>query len=193
METNGSVTTYLLLAAFAVGQRFRFDCCLLGSAPPTWWATPWRLVGESAAPSPSLLHLQRLTGLTLCVSWLALCKTMGSWSSLLAVFDTLLLGHFVCCTETFRTTHMACMEFSSCDVWITSWGQEMANNLREMQSLSISCNPLDWQLSALLQVLNSFLPSISTLESLEITIDHEDWPDEIKVIQWQEFLHPFTC
>jgi len=84
METNGSVTTYLSLAAFAVGQRFRFDCRLLGSAPPTWWATPWRLVGESAAPSPSLLHLRRLTGLTLCVSWLALCETVGSWSSLLA-------------------------------------------------------------------------------------------------------------
>jgi len=84
METNGSVTTYLSLAAFAVGQRFRFDCHLLGSAPPTWWATPWRLVGELAALSPSLLHLQCLTSLTLCVSWLALCKTVGSWSSLLA-------------------------------------------------------------------------------------------------------------
>ena len=83
METNGSVTTYLSLAAFAVGRRFRFDCCLLGSALPTWWATPWHLVGESAAPSPSLLHLQRLTGPTLCISWLALCKTVGPWSSLL--------------------------------------------------------------------------------------------------------------
>ena len=83
METNGLVTTYLLLAAFAVRWCFHFDCCLLGSAPPTWWATPWHLVGELAAPSPSLLHLQHLTSLTLCVSWLALCKTVGSWSSLL--------------------------------------------------------------------------------------------------------------
>jgi len=83
METNSSVTTYLLLAAFAVGRHFCFDCRLLGSAPPTWWVTPWHLVGELAAPSPSLLHLWRLTGLTLCVSWLAFCKTVGSWSSLL--------------------------------------------------------------------------------------------------------------
>jgi len=51
---------------------------------------------------------------------------------------------------------------------------------------------LDWQLSALLQVLNSFLPSLSTLESLEIAIDHEDWQEEIDIIQWQEFSYPFT-
>jgi len=58
--------------------------------------------------------------------------------------------------------------------------------------LLISCKPLDWQLSALPQFLNSFLSSLSTLESLEIAIDREDWQGEIDVIQWREFFHPFT-
>jgi len=109
------------------------------------------------------------------------------------VFDTPLLGHFIHCTETFMTTHMACVEFSSWQVRVMLWErEEMANDGMETLSLSISCKPLDWQLSALPQVLNSFLPSLSTLESLEIAIDHEYWQDEIDVIQWQEFLHPFT-
>jgi len=68
----------------------------------------------------------------------------------------------------------------------------MANSNVKTLSLEISCNPLDWQLSALPQVLNSFLPSLSTLESLKIQVSHEDWQDEIKVIQWREFLHPFA-
>jgi len=68
----------------------------------------------------------------------------------------------------------------------------MADNDVETLRLLISCNPLDWQLSALPQVLNSFLPSLSTLESLEIEVSHGDWQGEIEVIQWQEFFHPFT-
>ena len=79
-------------------------------------------------------------------------------------------------------------------VQVRLWGQgEMANDDMETQHLSISCNPLDWQLSALPQVLNSFLSSLSTLESLKIAIDHEDWQGEIEVIQWQELLHPFAA
>jgi len=108
------------------------------------------------------------------------------------VFDTPLLGHFIRRTETFMTTHMARVQFSSWGVRVTLWRQEMANNNVTTLYSEVLCNPLDWQLSALPQVLNSFLPSLSTLESLEIAIDHEDWQDEIDVIQWQECLHPFT-
>jgi len=68
----------------------------------------------------------------------------------------------------------------------------MANNDVQTLTLSISCNLLDWQLSALPQVLNTFLPSFSTLESLEIEVSHGVWQGEIEVIQWREFLHPFT-
>jgi len=108
------------------------------------------------------------------------------------VFDTPLLRHFIRRTETFMTIHTARVEFYSLVVWVTFSAQEIANNDFRTLTLSIFCKPLDWQLSALSQVLNSFLPSLSTLESLEIAIDHEDWQDEIDVIQWQEFLHPFT-
>jgi hypothetical protein len=59
-------------------------------------------------------------------------------------------------------------------------------------TLTISCKPLDWQLSAVAQVLNSFLPFLSTLESLEIAVPHEELQGEIEVTQWQELLHPFT-
>jgi len=108
------------------------------------------------------------------------------------VFDTPLLGHFIRRTETFMTIHTARVEFNSSAVQVTFSRQEMANNDVTTLYSEVLCNPLDWQLSALPQVLNSFLPSLSTLESLEIAIDHEDWQDEIDVIQWQEFLHLFT-
>ena len=92
------------------------------------------------------------------------------------------------------TTHMVRVEFSSWRVRVTLWGrEETANDGVETRSLSILCKPLDWQLSALPQVLNSFLYSLSTLESLEIAVSHEDWQDEIEVIQWQELLHPFAA
>jgi len=107
------------------------------------------------------------------------------------VFDTPLFGHFIRRTETFMTTHTARVEFYGWSVKVALSGrEEMANNDVETLSLSISCNPLDWQLSALPQVLNSFLPSLSTLESLEIKVSHEDWQGEIEVIQWQDFFSP---
>jgi len=109
------------------------------------------------------------------------------------VFDAPLLAHFICRTEAFMTIHTARIAFYSSAVWVVSFSrQEMAINDVGPVNLEIPCNPLDWQLSALSQVLNSFLPSLSILEGLEIEISHEDWQDEIDVIQWQEFLHPFT-
>ena len=110
------------------------------------------------------------------------------------VFDTPLLGHFIRRMETFMITHVAHVEFSSHDVEVTLWGQEeMPNDDMLTRSLSISCNPLDQQLSALPQVLYSFLPYLSTLESLEIAVSHGDWQGEIEAIQWQEFLHLFAA
>ena len=110
------------------------------------------------------------------------------------VFDTPLLGHFMRRTEIFMTAHAALVEFSSSTVMVRLSGrEEMANsNDKETLQLKISCKPLDWQLSALAQVLNSFLSSLPTLESLQITVSREDWQGEIEVIQWREFLHPFT-
>jgi len=91
------------------------------------------------------------------------------------------------------TIHTARVEFFCWAVMVTLSGrEEMANKDRETLQLKISCNPLDWQLSAVTQVLNSFLSFFPTLESLQIAVYPDRWPDEIEVIQWQEFLHLFT-
>ena len=109
------------------------------------------------------------------------------------VFDTPLLGHFIRRTETFMSIHTACIEFSKRAVEVTLLGRnEMDDYDREALRLEIPCKPLDWQLSAIAQVWHSFLSSFPTLESLDITVSHKDWQDEIEVTQWQEFLLPFT-
>ena len=110
------------------------------------------------------------------------------------VFDTPLFGQFIRRTETFMKIHMARVEISSGNVEVTLLGrEEMADADVETRSLSISCRRLDWQLSALPQVLNSFLSSLPTLESLEIEVYRTYWQGEIEVTQWREFLHPFTA
>jgi len=109
------------------------------------------------------------------------------------VFDTPLLGHFIYRTETFMAIHTACVQFFSDNIVVRLPGLgETADDGPETLYLSISCEPLDWQLSALAQVLDSFLSSLQTVESLEIAVYHKDWQDEIEVTQWRELLHPFT-
>ena len=110
------------------------------------------------------------------------------------VFDTPLLGYFIRRTKTFMASHaltarVECL-YSSIRIRLSEQ-EEMVDDGRQIR-LEISCKPLDWQLSALAQVLNSFLPSLSTLESLQIEVPCYDWQDEIEVIQWREFLHLFA-
>jgi len=109
------------------------------------------------------------------------------------VFDTPILGHFIRRTETFTTIHTAHVQFCYWSVVVTLSGrEEMAGDEWEALRLVIICEPLDWQLSALSQVLNSILSSFPSLDRLEIRMRDEDWQDEIEVTQWWEFLHPFT-
>ena len=110
------------------------------------------------------------------------------------VFDAPLLGHFIRRMETFMTIHTACVEFHGPFVKVRLSGQELANNNGQSLGLEIRCRMLEWQLSALLQILNSFLSSLSTLESLETEVFREVTQDdsEIEAIEWREFLHPFT-
>jgi len=109
------------------------------------------------------------------------------------VFGTPQLGHFICRTETFMTIHTARVKFFRGHVVvILSVLEETDDDDQVALRLSISCEPLDWQLSALTQVLDSLLSSLQIVESLEIEVRREDWQGEIEVIQWQELLHPFT-
>jgi hypothetical protein len=110
------------------------------------------------------------------------------------VFDTPLLGHFIRRTEIFTKSHAACVQSRGDAIWIYLFGRDVMDKRdRQVLSLGISCKPLDWQLSALTQVLDSFLSSLATLESLDITVDEDDLQGEIEVIPWQELLHSFTA
>jgi len=58
--------------------------------------------------------------------------------------------------------------------------------------LVIPCIPSDWQPSSVAQVCSSFLPRLSTLESLEIRDDQSSqshWQDDMEISQWLEPLH----
>ena len=108
------------------------------------------------------------------------------------VFDTPILGHFIHRTETFKTIHTASVDFFDMVVVVNLFGpEEMAGDDREPTLLQISCRQLDWQLSAVAEVLNSFLSFLPTLETLRIGI-FRDWQDEIEVIQWRELFRMFT-
>ena len=112
------------------------------------------------------------------------------------VFDTQLLARFIRRTETFMTFDTARVVFSSFIVGVSLFGQEeMANNdLEDWErlQLEIRCKVLDWQLSALSQVLNTLPTSFPTFDRLEIGMYHKDWQNEIEDIQWQEFFYPFS-
>jgi hypothetical protein len=94
------------------------------------------------------------------------------------------------------TIHTARVKFNSLDVEVILLGQEEMDNhdgdSPKPLRLRISCQPLDWQLSAVAQVLNSLLSSLPTFEILEIAVDRGDWQGDIEVTQWLELLHPFT-
>ena len=109
------------------------------------------------------------------------------------IFDTPLLGHFIRRTETFMKIHRARIQIFSSAVVVMLLREEMANSNRDALHLEIPCKSLDWQLSAVSQVLNSFLSFLPTLDRLELKISlyPGDWQGEMEVIQWREFLHPF--
>ena len=108
------------------------------------------------------------------------------------VFDTALLGHFIRRTETFMTINIARVEFMDGFIQVILEREEKTNNNREVLHLEIKCKALDWQLSAVAQILNSFSSSLPALETLNVVVSHEDFQDEVEVIQWREFLHLFT-
>ena len=63
--------------------------------------------------------------------------------------------------------------------------------------LSISCEPLDWQISSLVQVYNTSFPPLPMLEHLDIDIYNGldlllEWQDDMDDTQWLELLHLFT-
>jgi hypothetical protein len=114
------------------------------------------------------------------------------------IFDTPLLRHFISRTAAFREAYQAdilCDENAVLFSLYPPYGIDEEAGVM----LSISCKPLDWQISSLVQVCSTSFPPLLTLERLDITINIEtdpdsplEWQDDMEDTQWLDLLHPFT-
>jgi hypothetical protein len=109
-------------------------------------------------------------------------------------FDILQLPKFLCRAEKFTVLDQAHVFFDK-DFISVELSQQCADAAR--LQLAISCKKLDWQLSSLVQVCNSALSTLSTLERLSLdpnTSGPDLLPgqDDIENTQWLDLLRPFT-
>jgi len=111
------------------------------------------------------------------------------------IFNTSQLPKFLCRTEQFKALDQADVAFYERSIRVTL--SPPAETVPTKLMLSILCSHFDWQLSSLAQVCNSALPTLSTLERLNLgayTNDPYFLPgqDDIDNTQWLELFHPFT-
>ncbi len=111
------------------------------------------------------------------------------------VFDTPLLRHFIGRTATFRAAYQAHISCHPNSVLFNLYLRNRTED--EGVELSISCEPLDWQISSLAQVCSTSFPPLPTLERLDIDIEKDrdsplEWQDDMEDAQWLELLHPFV-
>jgi hypothetical protein len=177
----------------------RLESLSLGFQHPRFWAhrANRHLPPLTRVAFPSLTFLQFRGNVTFLEDILSQIETPALNQSEFCffnqlVFDIPLFGHFMRRTETFMTIHTARVEFFGLAVAVTLWGEEMVHDDGEVLHMEISCKSLDWQLSAIMQVLDSFLSTLPTLESLNIAVFCECWQNKIEVIQWREVLQPFA-
>ena len=108
------------------------------------------------------------------------------------IFDNPQLAQFMGRTTIFHAVNEAHVSLDDSGVCVRysppTW-------IAERYTLKISCRELDWQLSALAQVLTSFSPSISTAEHLYMygTPTSPQWREDIENMQWLEIFEPFTA
>jgi hypothetical protein len=110
------------------------------------------------------------------------------------IFDTPLLRHFISHTATFREAYQAYISCHRNNVRFSLYPRNGTED--ERVTLSISCKPLDWQISSLAQVCSTSFPLLM-LERLNIVIETDPnsplkWQDEMEDTQWLELLHTFT-
>jgi len=107
-------------------------------------------------------------------------------------FDTPLLRHLISHTGAFMAFHRANVDFRLSTVKVTLF-QRKGTLDSETLKLGISCRPSDRQLSAAVQLCNSSIPPLPTLEQLTINGDGVWlWQDDIGAPQWLDLLQPFT-
>ena len=144
-----------------------------------------RHVGVCCVASTTLSHLLRLEAPRLSHTEITFFNQL--------VFDTPQLRHFISRTAAFRAAYQARI---SCDTHAVDVSLYPRNRTEELK-LSISCKPLDWQISSLAQVCSTSFPPLPTLERLDIHIPKDRnllprWPDDMEDTQWLDLLLPFT-
>jgi len=112
------------------------------------------------------------------------------------VFDILQLPKFLCRTEKLTALDQANMGFYEGSISVALLPKTRTVDPTTV-TLGISCSRLDWQLSSLIQVCNSALPTLSTLECLNLGTNFHGphllpGQDDIEDTQWLELLRPFT-
>jgi len=110
------------------------------------------------------------------------------------IFHILQLPKFLYRTEMFTVLDQAIVSFDDQYIGVELSRQTGANYA--MLELAISCRKLDWQLSSLVQVCNSALPTLSTLERLSLgptiyALDLLPGQDDIENKQCLDLLRPF--
>jgi hypothetical protein len=110
------------------------------------------------------------------------------------IFHILQLPKFLYRTEMFTVLDQAVLSFDDQYIGVELSRQTGANYA--MLELAISCQKLDWQLSSLVQVCNSALPTLSTLERLSLgptiyALDLLPGQDDIENKQCLDLLRPF--
>ena len=108
------------------------------------------------------------------------------------IFDTPLLRHLISHTEAFMAINRANIDFSPFGIEVTFFRQKGTLDGKAFK-LGVTCEPSDWQLSAVAQLCVSSIPPMPTLEQLTINGDRVRlWRDDIGAPQWLELLYPFT-
>jgi hypothetical protein len=110
------------------------------------------------------------------------------------VFDGFQFPNLIYRTEKFTELDQADVVLNSYSIVIRLSPKGRSKKLE----LGIKCEKFDWQLSALAQVCNLCLATLSSLECLSIRDSQylrPDWQDDghdIEDTQWLELLHPFA-
>ncbi|KAI0282944.1 hypothetical protein BC826DRAFT_1062233 [Russula brevipes] len=110
-------------------------------------------------------------------------------------FDLFHLPQFIGCTEQFNVIRRADVVFFGYSVEVVL-SPQAARVDHPRLALGISCGQSDRLLPSLVQILSSFVPTLPTLERLDIRgylyWPPPDSPDDIENAQWMDLLRQFT-
>lgn len=110
------------------------------------------------------------------------------------IFDTPQLRRFLSRTNGFKVHARVNVHFCGDFVRVSLYSQTYTSSSREV-TLLIKCKDIDWQLSSVAQLCRSSLPSLSTVQHLNLYGGpFRPHPlDNLEVTQWLELLQPFTA